>query len=325
MSKPNFVKTTVSSLVKEIHNLAIPFSDGSNNKELQEKNYIELSEKSEKLKELEKEHDTEFYCCVNCEEVYDLEYICFAGSIPYCRKCFGKTDRCEHCGEYDDYDPCCPKKYPDIADSWSNDQPFGLFYTENFISEETEKKLLDFVDSQLWNTDLTGRTQHYGYKYGYKQEPLVKLGEIPQIFLDVLGNSRKWFGETNDKRVQPDQVIVNEYISGQGINAHIDDRVKFGAVVASLTLNSGCEMEFQNTTRQPEIVKRSVATQPESKDDNLTVKKYLAPRSMVWLTKDARNTWSHQIRPRRNDVVNGKKIPRGRRVSITYRKVRIDQ
>lgn len=266
MSKPNFVKTTISSLVKEIHNLSIPFSDGNNK---------ELSEKIEEVKE--------FYSCVNCEEVYDL-----AGNIPYCRKCFGKT--------------VSPKKFPD-----TEERPNGLIYTEDFISEETEKKLLDFVDSQLWNTDIARRTQHYGYKYGYKQEPMVKLGDIPQIFLDALGKSRKWFGETNDKRVQPDQVIVNEYIPGQGINAHIDDRVKFGAVVASLTLNSGCEMEFQSKIEPIE-----------------TIKKYLAPRSMVWLTKDARNIWSHQIRPRRNDVVNGKKIPRGRRVSITYRKVQIE-
>ena len=41
----------------------------------------------------------------------------------------------------------------------------------------------------------------------------------------------------------PDQLIVNEYQSGQGISAHIDCVPCFGETIASLTLNAGAIMQ----------------------------------------------------------------------------------
>ena len=45
----------------------------------------------------------------------------------------------------------------------------------------------------------------------------------------------------------------------------------------------------------------------------------LEPGSMVALTGPARETWKHEIKGRKSDMIEGKKCPRGRRVSLTYR------
>lgn len=174
----------------------------------------------------------------------------------------------------------------------------GLTYQSEFITKETEAELIKFIDSQEWNTKLKRRTQHYGYEYKYDRSGLKPLNPVPEIFLKALGDQQTLFPEG-----PPNQVIVNEYLLGQGINAHIDDPIRFGKTIASLSLLSGIEMEFQ----QYSVDKHHV---------------YLEPRSMVWLTQDARYKWTHQIRSRKFDTVPGEgRTLRSRRVSITYRHV----
>lgn len=178
-------------------------------------------------------------------------------------------------------------------------QVTGLEYKKRFVSRDLEQSLIDFIDQQPWNTDLSRRTQHYGYKYVYRRgKPNMeeKVPEIPKIFLDALGESVSRFGDQG-----PNQVIVNEYNPGQGIAAHIDDIHQFGDTICSISLLSGVEMEFKN------------------RREGLLEKIYLRPRSVVWLTGEARYKWTHQIRGRKTDLYKGEKRERGRRVSITYR------
>lgn len=50
---------------------------------------------------------------------------------------------------------------------------------------------------------------------------------------------------------------------------------------------------------------------------------FLEPRSLVILQKDARYSWAHSIPSRKSDIFQGDKILRKRRVSLTFRKVKI--
>ena len=43
----------------------------------------------------------------------------------------------------------------------------GLYIINNFIEQDEEQHLINFIDSQEWNTSLQRRTQHYGYTYSY--------------------------------------------------------------------------------------------------------------------------------------------------------------
>jgi hypothetical protein len=51
---------------------------------------------------------------------------------------------------------------------------------------------------------------------------------------------------------------------------------------------------------------------------------YLPPRSLLLMNGDSRYEWTHGIAPRKMDKVNGVVIPRGRRLSLTLRRVLFD-
>ncbi|WP_404406760.1 alpha-ketoglutarate-dependent dioxygenase AlkB [Pelagibacterium halotolerans] len=70
-----------------------------------------------------------------------------------------------------------------------------------------------------------------------------------------------------------------------------------------MSLGSTCLMEFSH------IHSRQSSTQA------------LAPRGLLVLNDEARFNWTHGIPARKSDVIDGKKVPRGRRVSLTFRTV----
>jgi alkylated DNA repair dioxygenase AlkB len=181
----------------------------------------------------------------------------------------------------------------------------GLTYIPDFISAQEQDFLLSQIDQQPWLTDLKRRVQHYGYKYDYKARTAgndAYLGSLPDWLASV---SKK----LHDNRVfpsTPDQVIVNEYLPGQGISAHIDCVPCFAGTIASLSLGSPCIMEFSN---------------PETGEKKSIV---LEECSLIVLSGPARYEWQHAIPARKSDLINGIKTERACRVSLTFRKVILD-
>lgn len=178
----------------------------------------------------------------------------------------------------------------------------GLDYISAFVSAEVEQKILHALDEEPWLGDLERRVQHYGYRYNYKSRRIdetMRVGELP-LWLVKLGERMVKWGIFE---VTPDQVIVNEYLPGQGITSHVDCEPCFGDTVASLSLGSGCFMDF---------------TSLES-GEKLPV--WLERRSLVVLKGDSRYCWQHGIAKRKKDVVNGNGVERTKRVSLTFRKV----
>lgn len=178
----------------------------------------------------------------------------------------------------------------------------GLSYYPEFISPELHDTLLREVDAQPWRGDLKRRVQHYGYRYDYKARSVdisMRLGDLPEWARQVA----EMFRERGLVGEMPDQLIVNEYEPGQGISPHVDCEPCFGEPVISLTLGSGCVMNFT------------------CKESGEVVPIYLEPRSLVVLAGAARYDWMHSIPSRRSDPWQGRTIPRERRVSLTFRKV----
>lgn len=178
----------------------------------------------------------------------------------------------------------------------------GLSYWADFITPEEEAELITRIDAQPWLTDLKRRVQHYGYKYDYKVRavgPDAWLGPLPDWLQPLCYrlHEEKIFVD------MPDQVIVNEYQPGQGISAHVDCVPCFGDTIASLSLGSNCAMVFSHP--------------------NVEWEKgfYLKKRSLIILSGPARYEWKHAIPARKSDVVHDQKLPRGRRISLTFRKV----
>lgn len=174
-----------------------------------------------------------------------------------------------------------------------------------FITAEEERALLGAIDKSPWLNDLKRRVQHYGYRYDYKARTVTNdayLGELPQWIEPIA----KRLHDQGIFQVAPDQAIVNEYEPGQGISAHVDCVPCFGGTIASLTLGSGAIMQFQNMY------------------DGRKEELYLQERSLIVLSGAARYEWTHAILGRKSDIVNGFKLERRRRVSLTFRTMVLD-
>lgn len=180
--------------------------------------------------------------------------------------------------------------------------PRGLSTIENFISEAEEHTLLVAIDAAPWSDILKRRTQHYGYTYGYKGRKLEPAAPIP-VWCEFLYERLRDAGLIPEGKTKPDQLIVNEYIPGQGISAHIDANI-FGDTIISLSLGSRCMMIFSCEGRE-----------------NKTL--VLQPRSLTIMQGPARRVWKHEIPARKKDAVliNGieQSWTRDRRVSLTFR------
>lgn len=176
----------------------------------------------------------------------------------------------------------------------------GLIYIPDFITDFQQSHIVADLDSRRWSSELSRRVQHYGYKYDYKFRSIDESMKVADLL--------PWMKLYGTKLVQsglfkevPDQAIVNEYKVGQGISRHIDCQPCFKNAIASLSLLSGCIMEFSK--------------------DGQVVERYLEPRSLLVIHAEARYDWYHGIPARKFD--NG--MARQRRISVTYRNVILEK
>ncbi len=189
---------------------------------------------------------------------------------------------------------------------WIEEVP-GLLYIKNYITADEHGALLAHVDNGLWLDDLKRRVQHYGFKYNYRARKVdmsMRVGELPEW----LKNLSKKLHQDEYMPEVADQVIVNEYRPGQGISAHIDCEPCFKDTIVSLSLGSGCIMNFTNKL-----------------DSTQKIPVWLEPRSLVVLSGEARYGWLHSIAARKWDEWEGERRDRNRRVSLTFRKVIINK
>lgn len=169
--------------------------------------------------------------------------------------------------------------------------------------EAESDALLTHIDNQVWRSDLKRRVQHYGYIYDYRLKAIsedMKLGPQPNW---LNGLTEQLFARNIFPKI-PDQVIINEYEPGQGISAHIDCVPCFGDVIASLSLGGAVDMSFRKGGDVNSI--------------------RLEPNSLLVLAGEARYKWQHGIVSRKSDMVDNRRVPRSRRVSLTFRTVNID-
>lgn len=181
--------------------------------------------------------------------------------------------------------------------------PAGLELLKDFISAPQELELVEIIDSSKWSAELKRRVQHYGWRYDYKARGVAQkdyLGPLPSWAQEL---AQKLFDEGLFPEV-PDQVIVNNYDGPQGISKHIDCPECFRGPVATISLLETWDMVFT----------RKVA------GETFKFVQPLPRRSVALLAGDARSRWLHEIPERLKEH----KKTRGRRISVTFRKVDAD-
>ena len=182
----------------------------------------------------------------------------------------------------------------------------GLQIITEYIDKTEEHSLIARIDRQPWLSDMQRRVQHYGFRYDYKRHSIdlsMHLGNLP-AWSQPLAESLHDNGFIAEV---PDQLIVNEYLPGQGISPHVDCEPCFGETIISLSLGSSCVMELSHL------------------HSNTKMLFFLRRRSLLVLSGEARYDWKHGIPPRKSDVIDGRIIPRQRRISMTFRNVILEE
>jgi len=182
--------------------------------------------------------------------------------------------------------------------------PQGLISFKDIITPAQEQELLRVIYENEWDTSLSRRVQHYGYRYNYKFGSTVELNQvktIPEWAQSLFEKIAKLSGLDSNCKLQ---LIVNEYTAGQGIRAHIDDPKQFGDWVITISLGSTCQMDF------------------EKKQTNEKYSIILPTRSAYVLTGESRFNWTHSIPMRKSDIIQDKRVKRETRVSITFRSMK---
>jgi alkylated DNA repair protein alkB family protein 8 len=164
----------------------------------------------------------------------------------------------------------------------------GLHIVYNAISEQDEAEYLRFFTEKplIWDTTFQRRRIQYGYEYNYLTGKIRPTYPIDFYLVPAIIYSY----------IYPEQIIVNEYLPGQGIGPHIDSFV-FGDTICSLSLGS-------------DTIYRMIAP-----NGVVNTEVSIPRRSLVIMTGASRTHWRHCIPNRTYDYER----PRGLRYSITYR------
>ena len=183
----------------------------------------------------------------------------------------------------------------------------GLTLLPNFITEEEEQSLLTTIDNENWDTTLRRRVQHYGYRYDYRKRSANNesyLGPMPEWATSLC----KKVAEIGVFPKTPQQLIINEYVTTQGISWHTD-AATFGPVIGTLSLLETWEMELSRSYKP-------------GKPSNIIS---LPKRSLTIMEGIARYKYFHRIPSRIEEPVFDENSHltgfnrRCRRISVTFR------
>eukprot|EP01112_Ceratiomyxa_fruticulosa_P010780 TRINITY_DN2866_c0_g1_i2.p1 TRINITY_DN2866_c0_g1~~TRINITY_DN2866_c0_g1_i2.p1 ORF type:complete len:191 (-),score=34.86 TRINITY_DN2866_c0_g1_i2:105-677(-) len=178
----------------------------------------------------------------------------------------------------------------------------GLDVVEDFITLEEETELLRFLDAQPWNEYARPRrTMQFGLRLDFINRKVDQNAStsIPSQ-INFLGNRLLTNGLVS---IQPDQVLVNEYLPGQGIVAHTDQPAFYREEIASISLGSNVVFEFGD------------------KRKGITIERLIPRRSVFVMGGEVRYHWTHCLPARERDVWENLEWVRERRVSLTFRKI----
>ncbi|KAJ3098838.1 hypothetical protein HDU97_003701 [Phlyctochytrium planicorne] len=218
----------------------------------------------------------------------------------------------------------------------------GLIIIPDFITEEEEAHLMEVLnkDESAWIKLAARKVQHHGVYFDYStnlfgSETFDKFPSLPDWILPYVERLHN----THDEYRTSNQLTVNYYPPGSGIRPHVDTHSSFDGPVASLSLNAESVMEFRylpppppeaiggmNFDDKPGEEKpfwRSAEASAHLCQTFKMVNVHLPRRSLALMTGESRFGWEHSIRPRSSDVIGGRRVERGTRVSLTFRNVRL--
>ncbi len=221
----------------------------------------------------------------------------------------------------------------------------GLTLIHDFITEAEETAMIDAFHARDPAREGKKRvSQHFGHHFDYATfgASETKYTPVPSYITDFLPR-------LPIQSYLPDQFTVQYYPPGTGIPPHVDTHSMFGEALYSLSFGSAVSMQFRmsgpNDSRKMRLPKRSVQAGghtesaaalgvddggeerilkrlEEEEQQAVRWELLLPPRSLLLMTGSSRYGYTHAIRPRKTDTIEGRTVQRQGRYSITMRTVR---
>lgn len=167
----------------------------------------------------------------------------------------------------------------------------GLTLIPNIISSSQEQKLIESIDKHPWSDALHRKVMQFGYEYDYKKKQVQVSTPLEPLPSWAISLCESLLEKKLIEKI-PNQLIVNQYLKGQGISKHTD-HPRFGPVIFSVSLGSPCKMIFRNFSKSEEYC--------------------VSPRTFLKMEREARHKWTHEI-----PALEPKDA---RRISLTFRYV----
>ncbi|KAK3936358.1 hypothetical protein QBC46DRAFT_452795 [Diplogelasinospora grovesii] len=215
-------------------------------------------------------------------------------------------------------------------------ESLGLTLIHEFISEEEEEVMIGAFHSVYGeNTSFSGRkrlSQHFGYHFDY-----TTFGASETNFTPAPEYIQEFLPRLPVQEYLPDQFTIQYYPPGAGIPPHVDTHSMFGEALYSLSFGSAVPMAFRkcttNDARRMRLPKRSLTNNPttsqtkdatpaETAESEETWELLLPRRSLLLMTGPSRYGYTHGIKSRKTDIIDGETVSREGRYSITMRTIR---
>lgn len=225
----------------------------------------------------------------------------------------------------------------------------------DFITEDEEAAMIAAFHDVDPRLDGKRRiSQHFGYHFDY-----TTFGASETSFTPVPSYITDFLPRLPIQDYLPDQFTAQYYPPGAGIPPHVDTHSMFGEALYSLSYGSAVPMVFRmsdaNDARKMRLPRRSLQssvseskleggsgteakstpTTPESQSTMKVKSKpeepasehpswelVLPPRSLLLMTGPSRYGYTHGIKSRKTDIINGEMVHRQGRYSITMRTIR---
>ncbi|TYJ54274.1 hypothetical protein B9479_005033 [Cryptococcus floricola] len=238
--------------------------------------------------------------------------------------------------------------FPPIQDSKTledfriPDIPPAAFYIPNFVTEEEEAYLLERLESSpkpKWKTVGSGRRlQYWGgtmskggillpeeipeffttlwvhiFSTDQWDVPMIMTDPIYYISPDLIGRLKQTLQKAgvDGFTMEPNQVLVNEYQSGQGISPH-EDGPAFEPLVATISLGSHTVLDIHHYISATSPSPPMVAIPPPEGEEARPVAAVplahllLLPRSLLIISASLYVSHLHAIGEKNEDTVKGR-------------------
>lgn len=180
--------------------------------------------------------------------------------------------------------------------------PESVYYIPEFVTEEEEEYLIKRVNEApipKWTQLSNRRLQNWGGDPHPKGMITERIPDWLKMYVNRVSDVPQLFPVGKD----PNHVLVNEYLPGQGIMPHLDGPM-FHPTITTISLGSHTVLNFY---RPMSASNEQESTKPDSSasgwSDRLAFSIYVEPRSLLVLKDEAYNYYLHGIEEVKEDYL----------------------